>query len=234
MSSASILQELHRLHRFARELQEQIDRAPRQLKAQQDKVEREEQGVKNAQENLKKLKVTLHEKEGGLKAKQQEIAKYEQQRNQASTKKEYDALQHGIAHNKNQCQQLEDAILAAMLNVDEATAQIPKMEEAVKKARDEVARVRQEFEPRLKEYQEQLEQARGQLKELGTQLPVAMGEQYERLVAARGEDALALVEKRNCTACQTEITIQARNDLLSGRLVLCKSCGRMLYVQETT
>jgi len=232
MSSASILRELHRLHRFAHELQDQVDRAPRQLKAQQDKLDREEQALAKAQESIKKLKVTVHEREVVLKGKQQEIAKYEQQRNQATTKKEYDALQVEIAHGKNQCQKLEDDILAAMLNVDEATAQIPKLEESVKKARDDMARVKQEFEPRLKQHQAQLDQARQQLKEQSSKLPLEIAEQYARLAAARGEDALARVEKRTCTACYTEITVQNLNDLLAGRLVQCKSCGRILYVQE--
>src|SRR5437660_7641727 len=160
MSSASLFRELHRLHHFARELQDQVDRGPRLLKAQQDKVDREEQTLKKALDDVKKLKVTVHEKEVGLKAKQQDIAKHEQQRNQASNKKEYDALQIEIARGKGQTQQLEDDILAAMLAVDEASAQVPKLEESIKKAQAEVTRVRQDFEPRMKGYQEQLEKTR--------------------------------------------------------------------------
>src|ERR1051325_10346020 len=115
MSSASLLRELHRLHKFTHDLKSQIDRAPRVLKAQQDKVEREEQELAKAHESIKKLKVKLHEKEVSLKEKQQEVAKHEQQRNQATNKKEYDALQIEIARGKSQCQAIEDEILTAML-----------------------------------------------------------------------------------------------------------------------
>jgi predicted nucleic acid-binding Zn-ribbon protein len=232
MSSASLLQELHRLHRYAHELKSQIDRAPRQLKAQQDKVEREQQALTKAQDGVKKLKVTLLEKESDLKAKQQDVAKHEQQRNQATSKKEYDALQIEIARGKNECQAIEDEILAAMMNVDEGMAQIPTLDESVKKAREEVTRVQQEFEPRLKSLKEQHEQARQQLNEQASKLAPEDVEQYERLVTARGEDALARVEKRNCMACHSSITIQNLNDLQAGRMVLCKTCGRILYVQE--
>ena len=232
MSSASLLRELHRLHKFTRELKSQIDRAPRVLKAQQDKVEREEQELAKAQESIKKLKVKVHEKEVSLKEKQQDVAKHEQQRNQATNKKEYDALQIEIARGKSQCQAVEDEILTAMLNVDDASAQVPKLEESIKKAREDVTRVKQEHEPRLKELQKQYEQARQQLNEQTSKLPTDILDHYQRLIAARGEDALAEVVKRTCTACYTEITVQSHNDLLAGRLVLCKSCGRMLYVQE--
>ena len=37
-STAELMREIHRLRRFARDLKEQIDRAPLQLKAQQAKV----------------------------------------------------------------------------------------------------------------------------------------------------------------------------------------------------
>jgi len=55
---------------------------------------------------------------------------------------------------------------------------------------------------------------------------------YERLLAAKGEDALAGVEERNCMACYTAITAQNYHDLKHNQFVLCKSCGRILYLAE--
>ena len=56
---------------------------------------------------------------------------------------------------------------------------------------------------------------------------------YDRLVAVKGDRAMSLVQDRTCTACYTEITAQNQNDLLQERLVLCKNCGRILYLAES-
>jgi uncharacterized protein len=231
-SSSSLLRELHRLHRFARELQEQVERGPRQLKAQKDRVAREEQSLKDGQDALKKLKVSIHDKETSLKEKHQQIKKYELQRNQAAIKKEFDALQHQITDTRAECQKLEDDILTAMGAVDESTAKIPNLEQSLKKAREDFARFQKEYEPRLQGYREQLQGTLAQVKVQEQALPLAILEVYERQVSARGQDGLSLVKNRTCTTCCTEITIQHENDLLAGRLVQCKACGRVLYLEE--
>src|SRR5262245_26021624 len=103
---ASLMREIHRLRRFARDLQEQIDRLPRQQKAHQAKIARQEELLKQEQEAVKRLKVAGHEKEVSLKTTHGQIARYEQQRNEATAKKEYDALQAEIAGARAKAQQL--------------------------------------------------------------------------------------------------------------------------------
>jgi predicted nucleic acid-binding Zn-ribbon protein len=51
-------------------------------------------------------------------------------------------------------------------------------------------------------------------------LPQDLVPAYSRLVAVRGEDAMALVEDRNCTSCYTSITAQQYNDLTQGMFVV--------------
>src|SRR5437667_12663744 len=96
-STAELMREIHRLRRFARDLKEQIDRAPVQLKAQKNRATRQEDAACDNQEAIKKLKVTVHEKEVTLKTTHGQIAKHQKQLNEAASKKEYDALQSEIA-----------------------------------------------------------------------------------------------------------------------------------------
>src|SRR5882762_4105735 len=105
---ASTLREVHRLRRHARELHDEIERAPRILKARQAKITAQETALKEGQDELKKFKVSALEKESQLKGVQQTIAKHEKQKNEATSKKEYDALGVEIASDKKKCQGLED------------------------------------------------------------------------------------------------------------------------------
>jgi predicted nucleic acid-binding Zn-ribbon protein len=226
-----LLRQLHRLHSLVRDLREQVDRMPQQIKAQKAKLARQEEEQRKAQDALKKLKVHAHEKEVTLKSRQQQIAKYERQINEVTAKKEYDALQHEIAAARQECVQLEDEILAGMLEADERAATLPALEQAIKQARDEYTRFEQGTSDRRGELTGRLEEAQKELKEAEANLPAAVRPQYDRLVQAMGADALAPVRDRACRACATAITAQNYNDLVADRF-LCCTCARILYLPE--
>src|SRR5207237_417472 len=80
----SSLREVHRLRRHVKNLQEEIDRAPRQEKAQQTKVARQEEILREAQEGIKKSKVAIHDKEVSLKTIHSQIAKHKKQLNEST------------------------------------------------------------------------------------------------------------------------------------------------------
>jgi len=230
---AAILREIHRLRRHAKDLQTEINRLPLLLKAQQNKVARQEEIQRETQENLKRLKVTAHDKEVTLRTTHQQIAKHQKQLNEAAGKKEYDALQAEIAADRKKCQQLEDEILEGMVQTEEKTAQLPELEKAVKRTREECAQFERDAQGRQASLAEQLQQVQQQLKEVEATMPENIRQQYDRLINAKGEDAMSAVQGRTCTACNTEITAQMYNDLqLTGQFVLCKSCGRILYLPE--
>src|SRR5438309_1615016 len=106
-SPVAILRELHRLTQHVANLQAEMDRGPRTLKAHEAKVAKLQESVQETHDVVKKLKVAIHGKEVSVKEKQQQIAKYEQQRNQATSKKEYDALQSEIGHAREDIRKIE-------------------------------------------------------------------------------------------------------------------------------
>jgi predicted nucleic acid-binding Zn-ribbon protein len=230
--TAELMREVHALRRFAKELQEQIDRAPRQLKAQQAKAAGREEAVKENADAIKKLKVAAHEKEVTLKTTQNQIAKHQKQLNEAASKKEYDALQHEIAADKETCQRLEDEVLSALGEGEERAARAPELEAAVKKAKEEFAEWEKSSKERREGWARQLAETQAKLKEVEAGVPDRVRGQYDRIVRAMGVDGFAAVQDRGCSACRTEITAQHYNDLLSNAFALCKSCGRILYLPE--
>jgi predicted nucleic acid-binding Zn-ribbon protein len=229
---ATIFRELHRLRRHAKDLQDQVERGPRILKAHQAKVVKQEEALHEAQEALKRLKVANHEKEVSLKVTHQQIAKYEEQRNKATTRKEYDTLQAEIAAARQTGRKIEDDILEDMAKVEEQAARIPEAEKALQQAKQDYADFERQTQERLVGQREQHAQVLEKIKAVEASLPADVRPVYERQVHARGEEALAAAEGHTCSACYTGITAQQHNDLLSGRLVLCKACGRILYLPE--
>lgn len=70
--------------------------------------------------------------------------------------------------------------------------------------------------------------------ELRSQIPAQILGHYDRLVA-RGKKGLAQVRHQTCTACHMKIPLGAVLTLRRGDdIVLCESCGRYLYLDETS
>jgi uncharacterized protein len=227
-----LLREMHRLRRHIRELREEIDLAPKVLKAHEQKVTRRQDALREAQEAIKKLKAQVGQKELDLKTTGQQLKKYEKQLNESANKKEYDALQSEIVHTQGQRQKQEEEALAAMMEVDERTAKLPEFEAQLQQAKDELKSYQQEIEVRVQRLKDEMANAQKELGEAEGQLPALIRPLVERLVKAFGPDAFAGVKERTCQQCHTSITEQHHNELRAGRFVTCKNCARGLYLVE--
>ena len=223
---------IHRLRRYIRDLEGKADQEPRLRKAQDDKVARQEKLLKQAQEQLKHFKVEIHHKEVSIKSAQDQIKKYEKQlKENISNKKEYDALMAEIAATKASIGKLEDEALELMSQSEDEAKKLPEVEAALRKAKEEHARFDQDHAESLQRFAQEKVKAEADLKEQEAQLPEDFRPQYNRFVAAKGADALAAVANNLCTACYTEVTPQMGSELRRGNFLLCKNCGRILYLE---
>jgi predicted nucleic acid-binding Zn-ribbon protein len=86
-----ILRECHRLRRHLRDLQAEIDRGPRVLKAQQAKLAAAEQAHKDSYDTIKRLKLKQKEDEGTLKQTEAALDKLFKRSMEVTTMKEMEA-----------------------------------------------------------------------------------------------------------------------------------------------
>ena len=229
-SNVEILRELHRLHKLIRSLNEQIAEGPSVLAAEQARLAKAGSNVQEAKDGLSHLKVSIREKESTLKATYQQIAKYEKQRDTVESKKELDAFEHEIKHNRDKVAQLEEEILTSLSQVDEQTAQIPELEKELVRIKAESANFQKEADERHQRLTREFERAKTELAELEKSLPPDHLDQYHRQIAGHGADALAKVENKTCTFCYGSLTMQHLRELEAGRYTTCKGCGRILYI----
>lgn len=230
MSVGSLLKEIHRLRKNLKDLETRILQAPKQLKVHENLVVKRDDELKQAQDAIKKLKVGIHDKEVSIKSIAAVIKKHEKQHNEAANKKEYDALQLEIKNEKASISTLEDQILEAMGQVDDSTAKLPELEQAAKKAKAELEAYKKGQDERLALWKSERERVVKEIVEIEAGLPDDTQSTFHRAIKAMGEDALASVENRICSACYTEITAQMHNEMTRGQFMMCKNCGRMLYL----
>ena len=60
------------------------------------------------------------------------------------------------------------------------------------------------------------------------------GQDFQRIVKSRLDQALAPMEGGCCGGCFQQTTPQMLNELKLEKFVLCKSCGCILYLPEDT
>src|SRR5262249_58037234 len=128
--------------------------------------------------------------------KQQQMARYEKQLNEATAKKEYDALRAEIASARKDVQRLEDEILDAMAEGEEVAARLPALEQAVAQAKADLAQYERDSGPRLAALAREREKVLAELAAVEANVPAEVRESYERQGRSRGEDALGAVEDR--------------------------------------
>jgi predicted nucleic acid-binding Zn-ribbon protein len=214
-----------------KDLDAKIEEAPRKLAIAQKKLANQEELFKKAQEELKTLQMGIRDKEGSVKATQTQIKKYEKQLDEAANRKEYDTLKAEIAAEKGHITKHEDEILAMMGQVEEKTTQLPEAEKTAQKARADFAQFEKDQQERLARFAVEKTQAQDELKTAEATLPDDSRAQYERLIAAKGMEAISAVNGRTCVACYTEITTQMLSELKREMFLICKNCGRMLYLE---
>lgn len=224
-----VLKEIHRLRRYLVDLESKIAQAPKQLQLQKTKLQLAEDNLVKAQDELKHLKVKIHDREVTIKTSFQQIAKWEKQRETVENKKEYDALNSEIADAQKRIQSLEEEVFETMTLVEEKSAQLPQVQKATQQVRDDVAKYEKEYDDRLNRFREEMTRSAEELKATEVNVPEDLRPAFDKLIQTRGVEALGSVENKICMACYTELTPQLANNVNRGMFVICKSCGRMLY-----
>jgi len=232
--TAAVLRELHRIHQQLADLRERLDRGPKHIRIRTAGVATAEELSAKLHADLKSARVAIDQKQLQLKSGESKIAELKIKLNQANTNREYQALRDQIAADEMANSVLADEILEAMEKLDTMKALMPEHDQRVAKAKDDLTKMQQQV--RADE-----ERLRGEVKRLETQLaqseaalPDDFRELYLRVVKAKGPDGMAVIEGGSCGGCYQQLTTNMVNEINMGRVVLCKSCGRVLYLPEDT
>jgi predicted nucleic acid-binding Zn-ribbon protein len=231
-SVTSALRECHRLRVHLRNLQAEIDQGPRLQKGREEELEAARQAHQAHFDHITKLKLKQREDEGTLKQTEVRLAKLELQLNDVAGQKEYAAKQSEIEQAKAKKGELEDAILATIMELEERTAALPAVEKAWADAQAEFARAQAEAAERLEGMLADQQACRADLARHEATLPPEVKATYDSVVRAKGPDALSGARNRVCQACRTAMTEGRFGELKGGALLVCNSCGRLLYPVE--
>lgn len=227
------LQQLHNLLKQLRDVNEQIERGPRQVKAREQLVLKAEEQVQEKRAALKEARAHTDRKSLELKSNEAKIADLRAKLNAASTNREYDVIRGHIEADTVANSVLEDEILEALEAVDRLQAEVGEAEQRASKAVLEKERIAEQVAAAEAPLRSQAEALAAKIREAEKILTGEVAVKYRRLVEAHGADALAAVEGHVCTNCYVSLTPQTRVALNSEKVMFC-NCGRLLYLPAET
>jgi len=225
----STVAEIHRLHLQLREVQEQMERGPRLLKARQQATQQKQADLEAQKQKYKNLRVSADQKSLQLKTNEAKIGDLRGKLNQAASNREFDIIRAQIDADTMANSVLEDEILDTLEKVDACQIGVKQQEEAVVSAKADEARVAAETEKTLPGLQAKVAELNQALAAAESQLPADFVLQYRRLSQAYGAGALAEVEGNICGSCYVSLPPQLAVQVRAGQVVFCKTCGRLLY-----
>jgi uncharacterized protein len=227
--TASLVQTLHRINRQKTDLSDQLARGPKIVAAANRKLQTAEQNVSDTKNRLTKMKMDADGKQLQMREREQKIEKWQGNLNASKDNREYQALKEQIAADKQANNVLSDEILELLEAIDETTQELADAEQVAEQARLDLLEVEQKVSDRRVVLESELERIHAELADAEKGLSGDFKREYERLVAAKGEDAMAELEGNCCSGCYQSLTPQLLDKLLQGQPILCPACGRLIY-----
>lgn len=230
MSSATGgLRELHQVHLALDACHKQLDGGPRQIAVHQKRLT-----AKQAEIEAQKIRITDQQKSADQKnlqfrTNEQTVADTKAKLNQAKSNVEFDIFKGQIAKAELANESIETEYLELLEQVDVEKAGLAELNDELKEAEARLQKAKTEFselEPKVKEQAARLTE---ELREAEKCLPSKEMGLYRRLVEAHGPSTLAPLDANACSECFVELSPQNIVEVRTGKLVFCKSCGRILY-----
>ena len=148
------------------------------------------------------------------------------------TNEEYAALTHEIGFAKQEIRENEDALLRLMEDAERLVAELEKARVDLERSTRDIDGRTAGFERELAELSDAVAVKRDERLRVSKRVDRPILSRYERILASKGNSAIADVTDGTCSGCRMKLPPQTVIEVRSGRrLMVCESCGRILFWQ---
>jgi predicted nucleic acid-binding Zn-ribbon protein len=225
-----LLRSLSRIDTEIQELAAENERVPGEIGELEDERRRLRADLDAAEGRLEDLGKDRKHMERELEDLQAKLADLSAKRLAIKTNEEYAALSHEIAFVEREVEEKEDAVLGILERQEAASGDLAGLREGVSEAeRDLDARI-EALGQELSRLDDALAVKRDERLRVATRIDGAVLERYERILASKGDTALANVSDGACSGCYMTLPPQTVIEVKrADRLMECQSCGRILF-----
>ncbi len=228
-----VLKRVQSLKNKINELEASQERRKQDVQKKKVQIEKEKTLAEKRHEEKIAVQKEIDRKELDLKTNEGEIAKYNVQLNSIKTNKEYTALISEIGSKKADMSILEDEILDTMSRLEIANQGYVKATEDLRNEEESLKDLISSVDAETKEADIEIKKIKNEQKKYIDLLDEHTLKNYNRLSNIIGGKAIVPVIGNVCGGCSMNVTTQTLNELMGGKdLVFCRSCSRILYLDE--
>jgi predicted nucleic acid-binding Zn-ribbon protein len=221
---------LQRLDSAAHEARQRLAREPEREKALEAGLESARQAVAATKERLAKNQNTRRTIEKDIATIQSRLSKYRDQLMEVKTNREYQAMQKEIEVAETEIKEMEETLLERMLEGDELTAAVKRVETDLAAQQKAVEGDRRAMSAESVELNASLERLGRERAELIRAIEPQALAMFE--LVARRRNGVAVAEARDgiCSICHVRLRPQVFNTVRRNeQLIQCDTCNRILY-----
>ena len=204
-----------------------IKRAEAQLQLHQRKLE-EKQAQLADTEKLQRSKTAELEMEG------EQRSKYQAQLREVKSNKEYQALDKEISFIEVKESEIEDAILSAMLQIDQLNEELAQQQKEFGAEQEKHNAQKTAYEQEAKNLKAAIVKWQGKQQDFAHQIDSGLIDQYQARFKRYRKGLVSLVVENACGNCHLTIPPQTLQEARRyEQLIRCGSCRLILYIPPT-
>ena len=221
---------LQRLDSAALDAQQRLAGEPEREKALEAGLESVRQAVAATKERLAKNQNARRTIEKDIATIQSRLSRYRDQLMEVKTNREYQAMQKEIEVAETEVKEMEEKLLERMLEGDELTAAVKRVETDLAAEQKAVEADRRAMSAESVELKASLERLGGERTELIRAIEPQALAMFE--LVSRRRNGVAVAEARDgiCSICHVRLRPQVFNTVRRNeQIIQCDSCNRILY-----
>ena len=229
-----LLAALQKLDSQIYRLKKDLNNVPVQIRGIEGSFRQKEMLLMKNEEEFKAVTMKRREKEMELQAKEEGIKKLQTQLYQLKTNKEYQTMEKEIAGQKADVSIIEEDIIKLFDEIDMITKESVRQKEILERERKASEEEKKAIEAGAKETEASLQALNGERSTLVRDIDKEFLSKYERILYSKNGLAMVSVRHEACGGCNINLPPQVINEVrLRDELILCGSCARILYIEET-
>ena len=231
----SYTDQLYQLHRTDRQM-DAIRKTLQEIEAaltETEALQSARKALQDAEAACKQASATVTDLDLEVKGLQQKIARHEKRlySGKVTNPKEAASLQNEVASTKRWLAQREEALLEAMIALEEAEALLAERRQNLETLQSAWEAEQADLLARQQQQRAELERLSNERATLCQFVDEDNLQIYERLRRQKRGIAMAVVENGTCRSCGVMLSRRAiQQASAEDRLFYCDSCGRILHV----